>query len=79
VLTSGNWHGAFNDDSGDNDNGGDSNDSDSIQPASPLTDNSLYSELGGEAGLIQLSNNVDWAAHSNTDNASNSNNGPEDQ
>ena len=78
VSTSGSWHGAF-DDSGDNDNGGDSDDSDSVQPATPLTDNSLYSELGGEAGLTQLSDNVDWAADSNTDNASNSNDGPEDQ
>lgn len=86
MSTSGSWHGAFDDDSGegdsgdndsgDNDNGGDSDDSDSVRPASPLTDNSLYS---GEAGLTQLSVNVDWATHSNTDNASNSNDGPEDQ
>jgi hypothetical protein len=79
VLTGGSWHGAFDDDSGDNDNGSDSDGSDSVRPASPLTDNSLYSELGGEAGLIQLSNNVDWAVYSNIDNASNSNDGPENQ
>ena len=59
MLTSGSWHGAFNNDSsegdsgdnnsGDNDNGGDSDDSDSIWPVSPLTNNSLYSD---KAGLI---------------------------
>ena len=79
VSPSGGWQGAFDDDSGDN-----------IQPGSPLTDNnSLYSEsvdgLGDEAGSIQLSDeadNIDWAAYSTsdcTDNASNSDDGPEDQ
>ena len=66
-------------DSGDNDNGGDSDGSNSVRPALPLTDNSLYSELGGEAESIKLSDDIDWAAHSNTDNASNSDDGPEDQ
>ena len=56
MLTSGSWHGAFDDNSSDNDNGGDSDDSDSVWPASLLTDNSLYSEsvygLGDNARLI---------------------------
>jgi hypothetical protein len=78
VSPSGGWHGAFDD-------GGDS-----IQPASPLTDNySLYFEsphgLGDEAGSIQLSDeadDIDWAAYSTndyTENASNSDDGSEDQ
>ena len=85
MLISGSWHGAFNDNSGegnsgdnnsgDNDNGGDSDDSDSVRLISPLTDNSLYF---GEAGLTQLSINIDWATYSNINNASNSNDGPKD-
>jgi hypothetical protein len=63
VLISGSWHRAFNDDSSNNDNGGDSDNSDSVWPASPLTNNSLYSGK---------------ATYSNIDNASNSNDGPKD-
>jgi hypothetical protein len=93
VSPSGGWHGAFDNDNnnggGDNDGGSDNGDDNSVRPASPLTDNSLYCEsvhgLGDEAGSIQLSDeadDVDWAAHSNndyTDNASDSDDGPEDQ
>jgi hypothetical protein len=92
VLPSGGWHGAFNNNnnngSGDNDGGSDNGDDNSIRPALLLTDNSLYCEsvyrLGNKAGSIQLSNkadDVDWAAYSNNnyiDNASNSDNRPED-
>ena len=80
VLISGSQHRAFNDDSSNNNNDGNN---DNIRPTSPLTDNSLYSKsiyrLDSEAGLIQLSNNIDQAAYSNIDNASNSNNRPKDQ
>ncbi len=72
VLTSRSWYGVFNN------NSGNSNSSNSIRPVLPLTDNSLYSKLGGKAELIKLSNNIDWAAYSNIDNASNSDDGPED-
>jgi len=65
-------------DSGNNNNSGNSNSSNSIRPVLLLTDNSLYSKLGGKAKLIKLFNNIDWAAHSNIDNISNSDDGPKD-
>ena len=88
------WHGAFDDNNnnGDNDGGSDNDgggdDDNSVRPASPLTENSLYCEsvhgLGDEAGsqLSDEADDVDWAAHSNndyTDNASDSDDGPEDR